>query len=127
MIGFYLLISSLFFIFPMAYGYEEMIWESNMPLPTPRQEMVVMTLDEKIYVVGGLDETLGPLDVVEVYDTKTNSWSTLSPLPEPIHHSTGVAYDRKLYVAGGTQDQIPSYFGFFLRDKSIAQSFFFHI
>ncbi len=102
-----------------------MIWESNLPIPTPRAEMAIMSLDEKIYVVGGLDETESPLDVVEVYDTKTNSWSALSPLPEPLHHTTGVAYDGKLYVAGGTQDQIPSYFGFFLRDKSKAESFFF--
>jgi len=125
MIGFYLLISSLFLIIPMAYGIEEMIWESNLPIPTPRSEMAIMTLDEKIYVVGGLDETESPLNVVEVYDTNTNSWSTLSPLPEPLHHTTGAAYNGKLYVAGGTQDQIPSYFGMFLRDKSKAQSFFF--
>jgi len=110
---------------PIAYGIEEMIWESNMPLPTLRAEFAFTTYDDKIYLIGGFDKTESALDVVEVYDTKTNSWSTLSPLPEPIHHNTASAYDGKLYVAGGTQDQIPSYFGLHLREKTRAQSFFF--
>ncbi len=110
---------------PIAYGIEEMIWESNMPLPTLRAEFAFTTYDDKIYLIGGFDKTESALDVVEVYDTKTNSWSTLSPLPEPIHHNTAAAYDGKLYVAGGTQDQIPSYFGLHLREKTRAQSFFF--
>jgi len=55
-----------------------------MPIPTPRGEMAFTTLDEKIYVIGGFDKNEKALDVVEVYDTKTNTWATLAPLPEPI-------------------------------------------
>jgi len=111
--------------FPLGFGYEEMIWESNMPIPTPRGEMAFTTFDEKIYVIGGFDKNEKALDVVEVYDTKTNSWSTIAPLPEPLHHITAAAYEGKLYVAGGTQDQIPSYFGLHLRETTRANSFFF--
>jgi len=56
---------------PIAYGIEEMIWESNMPLPTLRAEFAFTTYDDKIYLIGGFDKTESALDVVEVYDTKT--------------------------------------------------------
>ena len=114
------------FLMPLAFAeQQEMIWESNMPIPTPRAELAFTTFDEKIYVIGGFDKDEKALDVVEVYDTKTNTWSALSPLPEPIHHTTAAAYDGKLYVAGGTQDQISNYFGMHLRETTTAKSFFF--
>ena len=110
----------------MAFGNEEMIWETNnAPLPTPRGELGHATYDEKIYVIGGLGKTESALDVVEAYDTKTNSWSTLTPLPEPLHHMTATAYEGKLYVIGGSQDKTTRFFGFQVRQAVTAQSFFF--
>ena len=79
LIVFLLLISCFIIGFPVAFGNEDMIWETNTPIPTPRAEMAFATYDEKIYLIGGFDETESALDVVEAFDTKTNSWSTLAP------------------------------------------------
>ena len=114
------------FVLPLAFAeQQEMIWESNAPLPTPRAYFGYTSTDEKIYVIGGFDENESALDVVEVYNTKTNSWATLAPLLEPLHHTAAAAYEGKLYVAGGTHDQQPSFLGLHFREKVRAESLFF--
>jgi len=124
-IVFYILIFCFIIGFPVAFGNEEMIWETNTPLPTPREEFAFATYDEKIYLIGGIDKTASAIDLVEVYDTKTDSWSTLASLPESLHHATATAYEGKLYVSGGSQDHTPLFFGIRVRETTTAQSLFF--
>jgi len=77
------------------------MWETFEPMPTHRGEVGVVALNDKIYVVGGHDTRYKALDVVEIFDPKTNSWSKASPMPKPIHHP-GIATDgMSLYVVGG--------------------------
>jgi len=123
----YFIIPLFILAFSQAFAEEKMIWESNTPLPTPRAYPGYASFDEKIYVIGGFDNAERALDVVEVFDTQTNSWSTLSPLPEPLHHTAAAAYEGKIYVVGGTQDQQFSLFGLHFRETVQGGKYVFHI
>jgi N-acetylneuraminic acid mutarotase len=44
---------------------------------------------------------LTPLNVVEAYDTSTNTWSTPAPYPTTLHHAAAATVDGRLFVIGG--------------------------
>ncbi|MEM4377498.1 MAG: kelch repeat-containing protein [Candidatus Nitrosotenuis sp.] len=79
-------------------------WDELPQMPTPRTEIVAVPLGEKIFVIGGFDESGLASDLVEVFDTKTNSWSTASLLPERLHHVGAAEHEGKIYVVGGYRD-----------------------
>jgi hypothetical protein len=62
----------------------------------------------KVLVVGGLDDSGGPLASVELYDPATKSFSTLGPLPEgrAQHTATLLPTGEVLIVGGGTVDAV---------------------
>ena len=72
-------------------------WQSLKPMPTPRSEMSASSVDEKIYVPGGL----GGVRLFQAYAIATDHWKTLAPLPEGRHHLMTVAHNAKIYVFGG--------------------------
>ena len=76
-------------------------WTERAPMPIPRSETAIAELDGKIYVLGGYPAGRIPSDVVQVYDTRTDTWDTTTPLPMPMHHTTAVAVDGTLYAIGG--------------------------
>jgi N-acetylneuraminic acid mutarotase len=77
-------------------------WSMLAPLPDPRQENGVATLDGKVYVVGGMKSFAVPtVDTVEVYDPATDTWARVAPLPAPRHHTAAATVGGRLYVIGG--------------------------
>ena len=84
------------------------VYETHAPMPTPRLELGVVALEEKIYAIGGFNlDGNEAIDVVEVYDTKTDTWTTVSPLPNKLHHLAAATYDGKIYVVGGYEYTLP--------------------
>ena len=75
-------------------------WTVGERMPTKRLETSGVTLDNKIYVIGGMNKR-GSTDIVEVYNTDTNKWSKVSPLPERLDHTATATFEGKIYVAGG--------------------------
>lgn len=75
-------------------------WVSKADMPTPRSQMAAVTLEGKIYAIGGTVTSPGdtPTDIVEIYDPTTNSWSTGTPAPIPLCPARGVAVGSKIYV-----------------------------
>ena len=103
----------------VGYGSTEIpeskttFWSRGKEMPTPRTEVLAEAVNEKIYVLGGVDFSkggAGQLDLVEVYDTKNDEWTRdAEPLPVPIDHSVAVEYDGKIYVVGGfLHNKIPT-------------------
>lgn len=98
----------------IVYDFQTGTWITTdfTPLPTPRAfpySHAVPVVDGKIYLVGGVMGTLAsswtPLDVVEIYDTITDTWSTGPLLPQPTDHYLTVLLNRTIYVIGGiTED-----------------------
>jgi N-acetylneuraminic acid mutarotase len=82
---------------------ESSTWKMGEKVPTARTEHLAEAINEKIYVIGGVDYSKGrQVDKVEVYDTKTDEWITSAKsMPQAIDHSAAAAYNGKIYVAGG--------------------------
>ena len=84
------------------------VWRTAAPAPTKRTEVAAVTLQDKIYVVGGFEQpglsnvmNLAISAAVEEYDPATDRWTTKHPMPVGLHHvGIGVAGGR-LYVIGG--------------------------
>jgi len=82
-------------------------WTTEAPMPTARSEIVGAALNNKIYIVGGFDETGRSSNSVEIYDPSVDEWTTstnttaTAPLPEPLDHTAAASYNGKLYVVGG--------------------------
>ncbi len=81
-------------------------WENAAPLPAPRNQFSTVTLDEKIYIIGGqLHHDSIQIDQarVDIYDPKTDSFSRGPQLPKGHSHSEGGTFTNagRIYVVGG--------------------------
>jgi N-acetylneuraminic acid mutarotase len=90
-------------------------WKALAPMPTPRGAALAVTIDNKIYVIGG--EGMHPgdqprplwfvgaahrsLSTVEEYDPATNTWTSRMPMSTPRNHVAGGVVNGKIYVIGG--------------------------
>jgi N-acetylneuraminic acid mutarotase len=69
----------------------------------PTQETAVVSLDSKLYVIGGFDETLAVLDTVQVFDAQTCTWSLGPTMPRAIHHANAAVHGGRIYVLGAME------------------------
>jgi hypothetical protein len=76
-------------------------WTSRAPMPTPRFDMRVAVVNNKIYVLGGYDQESKVLRVNEVYDPTTNTWTTKAPIPTSRADFAIAVYQNKIYCIGG--------------------------
>jgi N-acetylneuraminic acid mutarotase len=81
-------------------------WGQLADIPDARSHMGYVTMDGKIYAMGGQhgnDEGLTTVTTVNVYDPVTNMWATLAALPVAVSHiaSAGVVLDGRIIIAGG--------------------------
>jgi YD repeat-containing protein len=76
-------------------------WSSKQPMPTPRYGASAITIDDKIYVIGGFrGSTL--LNTVEVYCPLSNTWDiSKRNLPEGIGYSSVTTDGKYIYLVGG--------------------------
>jgi N-acetylneuraminic acid mutarotase len=77
------------------------MWTTGANMITPRTDFTGASLNEKIYIIGGLNNEGKTMNTVEYYDPKTDTWSTASPLPERLDHAAAAVYNGTLYVVGG--------------------------
>jgi N-acetylneuraminic acid mutarotase len=81
-------------------------WATLAPMPTARAGLGGAVSGRYIYAIGGRGTTAPcsglTLDVVERYDTFTNTWATMAPLPAPRSDLAALAMGNgKIYVFGG--------------------------
>jgi hypothetical protein len=77
-------------------------WRSGPALPVRLQEISAVTIDERIWVVGGF-EPGGEVSTVRVLDPRDGTWSLGPPLPVARHHVQLATLDGDLYVLGGME------------------------
>jgi len=70
-------------------------------MPTARQEVAVVALDGRVFVIGGFGPGAEPVPFVEAYDPATNTWEPVAPLPVALHHPAAAVVGSRLFVAGG--------------------------
>lgn len=71
-------------------------WSRRTDMPSARYSLRSAVLDDKIYVLGGSDGN--NLDVVEVYDTKSDSWSKAADIPMSTECIGAVGTSGKIYA-----------------------------
>ena len=82
-------------------------WQTRQTLPTARNHMFTGAVNGKIYVIGGrvgsMAVTTGSTtDIVEEYDTATDSWGAVRlRMPTPRDGGVAGVYQGRIYVAGG--------------------------
>ena len=58
------------------------VWVQRPAMPTPRYLLAVASAGAKLYTVGGYcSQSYEPFNMLEIFDTLTDSWSTGSPMP----------------------------------------------
>ena len=106
------IIFSLFFSISASLAFAEEPsegWERLANMPEPRSESNAIAHNNKIYVVGGLNNKELADNSMFVYDINENEWTIGTSMPTAIHHAGAAIYKEKLYVVGGYYDKwIPS-------------------
>jgi N-acetylneuraminic acid mutarotase len=78
-------------------------WKTSTPMTTPRFAFATAVLDEKIYAIGGSDET-SVLKTVEIFDPKLDSWYQGISLPTAINNAKAISVEGKIYLVGGSDN-----------------------
>ena len=79
-------------------------WTEKAPLPTPRHGTQSISVNGKIYVIGGMGEENNiwkSLSVVEMYNPQTDKWETKTSLPEQRDGFGMFAINKKIFIVGG--------------------------
>ena len=82
-------------------------WTTGTPMLKKIHRFSSVTVNNKIYVFGGLDstETDGRSSKVQIYDLNTNTWSMGASMSTPRVDSVSVAVNNKIYVLGGSNNE----------------------
>jgi N-acetylneuraminic acid mutarotase len=89
-------------------------WATAASIPTAVWGYSSAVIDDKIYVISGWSgnsssrwgQSASLIDLVQIFDPKTNSWTVGKPLPTPVvlaaaGATTGVMAPKRIYVIGG--------------------------
>lgn len=76
-------------------------WRGLAPVPTARTEVAAAAFGDQIGVIGGFIPGGGSTEIVEIYDTTTDSWTQGPDLPHAVNHPMAASLDGKVYVFGG--------------------------
>lgn len=77
------------------------LWRTRASMPTPRFNLAVGVANNRIYALGGNDDTMADVGTNEEYDPVTNTWETKAPMPTPRSRFAIGTVRGKLYAIGG--------------------------
>lgn len=80
-------------------------WSTVASLPIPRVNHGLVTLNGKIYVIGGNNST-GVLDSIYEYDPLTDNWAAKEPMPQGYMQFSTAVINDKIYIIGGSDYSI---------------------
>lgn len=81
-------------------------WSIISDLPEGIFNPEVISYDEKIYILGGLDEEKNALGKVYIYDTLNNTWNNGSTMAIPRYNMSAVIHEENIYVVGGYNPEV---------------------
>jgi N-acetylneuraminic acid mutarotase len=87
-------------------------WVVKRWAPHYHRNAAAGVINNKFYVVGGLDSKLGPTVNLDVYDPATNTWQTKAPLPRVLTSLAGAALQGQLFVVGRTSTQTIKHYAY---------------
>lgn len=75
-------------------------------MPTPRSHAGILSLNGKIYIIGGLYQNelnqIGVTNTVEEYDPESKTWRTMSAMPTPLQGFILGKVENTIYAFGGS-------------------------
>jgi N-acetylneuraminic acid mutarotase len=81
-------------------------WATKTVLPTARTRAAAVTVNRKIYVIGGTDDVID-LAKVDLYDPSSDTWTAKTAMPTA-RSGSGIAFvNGKIYVFGGSSSSNP--------------------
>src|SRR5213078_3745665 len=83
-------------------------WTKAAPFPEPEEELYALTVNNKMYVIGGFGYMPfgNPPGLVYEYDAATDKWTKKKILPQRVHHQAQAVYNNKIYIFGGCKQGI---------------------
>src|ERR1043166_6587907 len=75
-------------------------WKKGAPFPEPDEELYGVTVNGKLYAIGGWGEGKAR-GVNYEYDPVGDKWTKKTSMPKPAHHAALAAANGKIYVFGG--------------------------
>eukprot|EP00040_Diaphanoeca_grandis_P011005 m.56332 g.56332 ORF g.56332 m.56332 type:complete len:489 (-) comp22232_c1_seq2:76-1542(-) len=86
-----------------AYSFdpENREWETMMPPTNARSSFGMVSYGNRVFVIGGVLDDVGPTDCVECYDFETKTWCRKSNMPSPRARMACCISDGMIYVMGG--------------------------
>ena len=75
-------------------------WKKGAPFPAPDEELYGVTVNGKLYAIGGWDGGKAAGNNFE-YDPATDKWTKKKSMPRHAHHAALAAANGKIYVIGG--------------------------
>jgi hypothetical protein len=84
-------------------GQAALRWVKAAPFPKPEEELYAVTVNGKMYVIGGFGYMPfgNPPGLVYEYDPGPDKWTKKKILPQRVHHQAQAVYNNKIYVFGG--------------------------
>jgi N-acetylneuraminic acid mutarotase len=76
-------------------------WAEKARLGVMRTEAGVVTVNGRIYVMGGMAGTADSSPLTQEYDPATDRWRERAPMPGPLSHPGAAVLDGRIYVVGG--------------------------
>jgi hypothetical protein len=95
-----IILVSCLLLFLDAHG-QSGAWIRKKDMPTPRIVTNASVINDKIYVIGGMDFNYLNIAVNEVYDPVTDTWENKKALPTRKAFPSAAAVDDIIYVIGG--------------------------
>jgi len=89
-----------------VYDPQSDTWELKANLPIPIGGKAVCSLNDKLYVTGGVSADQVLLNSLLCYDPGTDQWTELSGMETPRLFHVSVALDGKIYVISGSNSEI---------------------
>src|SRR6185369_10288959 len=75
-------------------------WKKGAPFPEPDEEFYGVTVNGKLYAIGGWGAGKARGANYE-YDPASDKWTKKTSMPRPAHHAALAASNGKIYVCGG--------------------------
>ena len=79
------------------------------PLDEPRGQVVALTVDDRLYAIGGASDERASSEVVSIAAGETD-WKPEPPAPGPIVQASGCVIGGKFYIAAGPASKCPGLF-----------------
>jgi N-acetylneuraminic acid mutarotase len=84
-----------------AYNVETEEWAVLTSMDNARAGLTVETLNDNIYVIGGVSSYEDQSSDIKEYDIKTDTWTSISAMPEPRFNHISETIEGNIYISGG--------------------------